>query len=126
MHEKQVGDAAAIAFAFVEETLQEKETEKPPATKIMSEHEKRPFFPDYEMKQESVEQSPTQHAPKPKRKLFPTFRFSHTRKLILTIVIIVAIVFVASIFFSKKKQKQVIDQHLYQQTVPVAQRKYDE
>ena len=52
--------------------------------------------------------------------------FNHSRKLILTVVVIIAIIFVASAFLAIKKQNDAKTLALFNQVYPQAQKKYDE
>ena len=52
--------------------------------------------------------------------------FNHSKKLLVTVVIIIAVVFAASIFLAVKKQNDAKTQALFSQIYPPAQKKYDE
>lgn len=53
-------------------------------------------------------------------------RLSHMRKLLLSIVVILLIVLVASIFFTLKRQVDTRQKALFESVFPQAQKKYDE
>ncbi len=52
--------------------------------------------------------------------------FNHSKKLLLTVAIIIAVIFVASIFLAIKKQNDEKTLALFNQVYPQAQKKYDE
>jgi len=116
LHEKQAGNAAAVAFSYTEEKqslvpdekeINEGKTEQKISNEIISEKK------DVEKKKE-------------KKNVFVHMHLSHSRKLFLTIILIILIVLGGSIYFATKKQKQTVANNLYQTTVVPAQKKYDE
>ncbi|MCL5434788.1 MAG: hypothetical protein M1405_00155 [Patescibacteria group bacterium] len=52
--------------------------------------------------------------------------FSHSKKLLLTVAVIIAVIFAASIFLAIKKQNDEKTLALFNQVYPPAQKKYDE
>lgn len=142
IHEQQNGAASAIAFSYREETpdtsdfnypvTKPKEESAPEAvneeqqttaTKT-SDAEEHMTFSVEEEKDDIVEESETD---KPLEGIpAPKIRLPHSKRLFITIAVIIGIVLVASIFFSISKQKDAARQALYASTVIPAQKKYDE
>ncbi len=148
VHESQMGGAAAIAFSYSEDnsvaTTQHGEKTiasdsfampEPPKEEKLHSHphvsqnepevipENQDIKPNEKNAELAIEDATIEE---PKKRKFSSFHFSHARKLFITIVVILIVVLIGSIFFSTRKQKQVADQKLFTQTVVPAQKKYDE
>jgi len=140
IHENQGSAAAALVFSYKEERANvEKENfsevskpetsptrEKLVAQEVESED---PDGNDEEIPEEKYEEDGTQEIfpqshleRKPRR----TMKFSHRRRIFLTIAIVLLIVFGGSIYFSVKKQEQAKLDALVSSIVVPAQKKYDE
>lgn len=126
VHEKEESGAAAIIISY------KKAEDNPPAG-----GEESAVGPEAE--EEETEES--QEKPNMNReinffnKLRPFFAkiklprnldISHSRKVILTIVVVIVIVFVGSVFFAVKKQQDTKIQVLFKQVYPEASKKYEE
>jgi len=61
-----------------------------------------------------------------KRPQTPTVSLSHSKKLILTVVVIILVVFISSIIFALNKQRDTKTQNAFQAIYPQAQKKYSE
>jgi len=120
IHKEGNGAASAIAFLYQEEgstkidVAGEDESETLAEEAVAKEEENVP-----------VDETPRVSTRKGTKK-FPALPFSHSRRLFLTIGIVIIIVLVTSIFFSMKRQQDQAIQKLYETTVVPAQKKYDE
>ncbi len=125
IHEHTEGAAAAIAFSYKEEGAEtENSYDGPIKTTLENEPEEEPS--SQVESDEKPEVSPRGDLPTRKKHTFPALPFSHSRRLFLTIGIIIVIVLIGSIYLSIKHQKEVALQSLYNSTVIPAQKKYDE
>lgn len=123
IHEHQDGASAALAFSYNEEStpvITEKaipsETDEQQAE--VQEKAPSPIEPVSDTKEESFETEPYFV---PKRSFL-----SHSRRIFLSIGIIILVVLVGSAFFFLKRQQQNNNQQLFQTLVVPAQKKYDE
>lgn len=123
IHEHTEGAAAAIAFSYKEEGA---ETESAYEVPIKTTLENEPEEEEEEMHEEKESESPKIDMPQRKVKSFPALPFSHSRRLFLTIGIIIVFVLIGSIYLSMKHQKEAELQNVYSTTVVPAQKKYDE
>jgi len=132
-NEKEQSGAAAIVLSYkgpeAKEVLESEEKEET-EEEIIEPKEK-----EEEMPQAAVEvasSGPFSKLSNPfslvlrKLKLPKMEGFNHSKKLLLTIVIIIAVVLTVSIFLAVKKQNEAKTQALFSQVYPPAQKKYDE
>lgn len=117
-NEKEQSGAAAIILAYKGAEQAEKAFE--PEQKTETEEE--------EMPQAAVEVASSGYLSLIFGKLkFPKIEsFNHSKKLLLTVAIIIAVVFIASIFLAVKKQNDAKTLSLFNQVYSPAQKKYDE
>lgn len=60
------------------------------------------------------------------KNLLPSLSLSHSKKILLTIAIIIAAIFIASVHFAKQKQRETAMSNLFQKIYPPALQKYNE
>lgn len=126
-NEKEQSGAAAIVLAYKGAEQAEKAFE--PEQKTETEEEViQPKESVEEMPQAAVAVASSGYLSLilGKLKLPKTESFNHSRKLLLTVAIIIAVVFIASIFLAVKKQNEAKTQALFNQVYSPAQKKYDE
>ncbi len=128
-NEKEQSGAAAIVLAYKGAEQAEKAFE--PEQKVGTEEQKETIQP--EEKEEEMPQAAVEVASSGylslilgKLKLPKIESFNHSRKLLLTVAIIIAVVFIASIFLAVKKQNEAKTQALFDQVYSPAEKKYDE
>ncbi|MDO8621532.1 MAG: LytR C-terminal domain-containing protein, partial [Candidatus Levybacteria bacterium] len=107
LHEREDGRAASIVIKY-----EEKETPQAPYEEPESLQEPIPSPPDTSQ--------PT--APK----FFSFYNLTHSKKHFLTILVFIAIILVASIFFAVKKQNDAKTQALFNSVYTQAKNKFDE
>ncbi len=129
VHEKEEAGAASIIIAYkspVEEpepVIAPEEKEHEDEEKPQEEH-KSPFYSSSIDKKENFFVKV--------KSLFSKFKFTtkpdlnHPRKVILTIVLIIIVVFAGSVFFAIKKQESSKIQSLFASVYPEASKKYNE
>ena len=131
VHEKDEAGAASIIINYKlaqkseDETFLEEKTEEP---KTEQEESPSPFYSS------SInEDSKLTNKIKPLFsevfsvfKLRPRGELNHPRKVILTIVIVISVVFIGSIIFAVKKQGDSKNQSIFQSIYPQASKKYEE
>lgn len=132
IHNKQEGAAAALAFSFHEEhgsTESEKPQEEQDirednfvSEKTLSQAPQEGEGKETAEEQENEQEELTPQLPKQTKGL----PISHSRRLFLTIAIILAIVLVASVYFAIKKQQDTARQAYFASVIVPAQKKYDE
>ena len=135
-HEKEQSGAAAIVLSY--KGPDEPEEVSEPEEKIKTEEEKEIIQP--EEKEEEIPQAAVEVASSGLfSKLSDSFSlvlgklkfpkiesFNHSKKLLLTVAIIIAVIFIASAFLAVKKQNDAKTLALFNQVYPQAQKKYDE
>ncbi len=132
VHEKEEAGATAIIVnykAAAEEALAASLEEPESAAETLStETSQSPFYaPSVAEKINIVDKAKAMIANFSSRiKLPQTYGLNHSRKVILTIVAIILIVFVASIIFAINKQQNEKTQAAFQSIYPQAQKAYDE
>lgn len=123
IHEKEEGGACAIIVLYQgkEETKEEEEAVLEPQEEIKKEPLFKAFFNLFK-----------QYLP-PLKALFSrlsshfnTARLTHSRKMLLTISVIIAVLLLMSIFLAVKKKEDAKREVLLQGTISQAQKKYDE
>jgi hypothetical protein len=117
VHEGEEGGAAAIIIAY-------KEDQEPVQEEVLKEEkeEKEPeeILP-YEQKEEDIVAST------PERKVkMPKISLPHSKKVFLTIALVILIVLVSGIFLAVKKQADSKTKATFNQYYPQASKKYDE
>ncbi len=120
IHEHTEGAAAAIAFSYREEGAEEAPSYEGPIKTTLEQE------PEEEEKTDVIDTPARIDLSQKKKRPFPALPFSHSRRLFLTIGIIIVIVLIGSVYLSIKHQKEVALQNLYNTTVIPAQKKYDE
>lgn len=102
-------------------------------------------FPEDTSEKEDPEEKPIAHTPLSAippthhatpslfsriKQVFSSFphvsRISHTKKLFLTLAVILVIVFITSVYFARQKQQTTKTTSLFQDVYPKAQKKYEE
>ena len=137
-HEKEQSGAAAIVISYKSpkiETVPEEEQIIEEGPKKEEEEEPIIEIGKEEFPSAPIEVRSSNYLFKVKNFILPfwgkikipkTESLTHSKKLFLTVAIIIAVVFVASIFFANKKQNDAKTQALFAQIYPQAQKKYDE
>lgn len=126
IHKEQEGAAAALAFSFQEEVRSSLESKREQSSRPLESLASDDFvIPDEtplseEEPKEKAQQPVLRHTQDAGRK------FSHSRKLFLTIAIILGVVLIASIYFAVKKQQEATRHALFESSIVPAQKKYDE
>jgi len=142
VHEKEEAGAAAIIISYkaaiseaaeptMEELVVEKGEEKEVEAKAEMEIEEPPFYtpsvnPHKTNFSSGIKQNFSSVLAKMKFTNSFTANLNHPRKLILTIVVIILIVFVASIIFAMNKQQNEKVQSVFQSVYPQAAKKYSD
>lgn len=125
IHEKDDGGQAAIIIAYRGIAKVHDEEDKT----IEEAHEESAVTQVEEAEKEHQEEKkvtlPSFSQVVPKFKL-PSFRISHTKKVILSVAIILIVLLIASIFLTKKKQQDTVDNSLFKSVYTSAQKNYDE
>lgn len=126
VHEKEEAGAAAIIIAY--KSAVEEEPIIAPEEEITDEEkpqeDKFPFYSSRIDKKENVFTKIIMFFSKLKLTTKPDL--NHPRKVILTIVLIIIVVFAGSVFFAVKKQEDSKIQSLFNSVYPEASKKYSE
>ncbi len=132
-NEKEQSGAAAIILAYKgaeksEGIEEEKEAVLPEEKEEAEEEVIQPQEKEEEMPQAAVEVASSGYLSLilGKLKLPKIDSFNHSRKLLLTVAIIIAVVFIASIILAVKKQNDAKTLSLFNQVYLPAEKKYDE
>lgn len=134
VHEKDEAGAAAIIITYtspkevIEETfLEEKET-KQEEPQEQDEGISSPFYTSSIKNEVSFTQKLRSFSAKAVGifKLRPGGELNHPRKVILTIIVVILVVFVASVIFAINKQQDTKTESIFQSVYPQASKKYDE
>jgi len=137
IHKEQGGGAAALAFSYQESAHVSPafpEEETPKTQEPLREND---FVLPQELEEDQQEEEKPGATEEDDNTLPQQFRtekefprqpggVSHSRRLFLTIAVILAVVLVASVFFAIKKQQDSARQALFMQSLVPAQKKYDE
>lgn len=142
VHEKEDGGAASIIISYKDAQKEEPEAflEKPQEDDIEDEdneeaneekNDKQTSFYESSMDKEKKSSFSLNFLPifaslKNKIKVPKNFKISHSRKVILTIIIVVVIVFLGSIAFALNKQQDTKTQAEFASIYPQALKKYQE
>ncbi len=132
-NEKEQSGAAAIILSYKgleQEQLEQADEVLEPGEK---EEEAEEEIIQPEEKEEKMPEAPVEVASSGylslilgKLKLPKIDSFNHSKKLLLTVAVIIGVVFIASIFLAVKKQNDAKTQALFNQVYSPAQKKYDE
>lgn len=115
IHEKEEGGAASIVLFYKTTKLEEIEEEKneditnKEDAKIEVQEQKKQYFEIIAKQLRSIKSN-----------------FTHSKKVFLTVALILVVVLFTSIIFSIKKQEDSKTKALFQEVFPSAQKKYDE
>ena len=133
-HEKEQSGAAAIVVSYkaasdldIPPEEEQKEEEKPKEEEEIGGEDQFPQA-SIEVKSSNYLSKLNSYIPAlfEKIKIPRTKELTHSKKLFLTVAVIIAVVFVSSIFLANKKQNDAKTQALFAQVYPQAQKKYDE
>ena len=139
VHEKDEAGAAAILIGYkaaadtegIEEAQTPTEEPKEEAVsekeEIIEEEEEAPFYtPQVKQNRNLSEKIKPFLSVFSKLRMPKNFELNHSRKVVLTIVLIIFVVFIGSVIFAVNKQRSSQIQNTFQSVYPQALKKYDE